>query len=90
MILTVQILDPDNTVEILIDADGLDFLRQIINKDWIEPIKNESNFYDIDHEHLNSKEWGGNELFTEFTSESAKKVHSLKIVYLGKDGKSNY
>ena len=88
MILIFQINDNKNSLEILFDKEGLDLLKNVINKDWNEPLKKEKNLYDLDHEHLSSSEWGGTELTPEFTSKDAHEIHSAKIVYLGKDGKT--
>lgn len=87
MILVFQ-LDSENSSEILFDQEGLNFLRDLLNKNWQEPQQNENNLYDLDHEHLLSNEWGGNELTPQFTSKGARRIDSVKMVYLGRKGKS--
>ena len=87
MLLTFQINDNQDSIEILFDKEGLDFLKNLIDKNWYEPICKADGLYDFDHEHLLSKDWGGDELTPEFTSEDSKKIESVKIVYLGKNGK---
>lgn len=86
MVLLFQLTD--DSLEVLLDKGGLDLLRSIINKNWAEPQKKENGLYDLDHEHLSSIEWGGQELTPEFTSENAKEIHSAKIVYLGEEGRN--
>jgi len=86
MLLTFQINDNKDSIEILFDKEGLDFFKSLINKSWHEPICKEDGLYDLDHEHLLSNSWGGDELTPEFTSDGSKKVESVKIVYLGKQG----
>jgi len=88
MILLVQLNKDKSSIDILFDKDGLNLLREVINKDWQEPVSKGNNLYDLDHEHLTSKEWGGDELTPEFTSRDAHKIQSAKIVYLGEDGES--
>jgi hypothetical protein len=88
MILVVQTNKEKDTVEVLFDKQGLELLRTVINKDWYEPINKENNLYDLDHEHLSSKDWGGDELTPEFTSQDSEKIHSVKIVYLGTEGET--
>jgi hypothetical protein len=85
MIILVQKEKEQESAEILIDKEGLEFLRNLLNKDWYEPKQEKDGLYDLDHEHLSSKDWGGEELSPQFTSQSAEKINSLKIVYLGKD-----
>ena len=85
MTLTIQINKGGESVELFFDQKGLDLLKKIINKNWYEPIKLDNGFYDFDHEHLISKEWGWDELTPEFTSEDSSKVHAIKILYLGRD-----
>lgn len=85
MIIVVQKNKEQESAELLFDKEGLEFLRNILNKNWYEPIKKEDGFYDIDHEHLASLDWGGEELSPQFTSQGAEKINSLKIVYLGLD-----
>lgn len=84
MIIVIQKEKEQESVEILIDEKGLEFLRRIFNKEWHEPKLGKAGLYDLDHEHLSSNDWGGDELSPEFTSDGADKIHSLKIVYLGK------
>ena len=88
MVLTAQLNNEKDSIELLFDKEGLDLLRKIINKDWYEPISKENNLYDLDHEHLASREWGGEELTPEFTSSDSNKIQSVKMVYLGIEGKS--
>ena len=88
MILVVQKNNETDTIEILFDKQGLELLRTVINKDWYEPINVENDLYDLDHEHLSSKDWGGNELTPEFTSQDSEKIYSVKIVYLGENGET--
>lgn len=88
MILVVQKNNESDTIEILFDKQGLELLRTVINKDWYEPINVENELYDLDHEHLSSKDWGGNELTPEFTSQDSEKINSVKIVYLGENGET--
>lgn len=88
MILVVQKNNETDTIEILFDKQGLELLRTVINKDWYEPINVENELYDLDHEHLSSKDWGGNELTPEFTSQDSEKINSVKIVYLGENGET--
>lgn len=88
MILVVQKNNETDTIEILFDKQGLELLRTVINKDWYEPINIENDHYDLDHEHLSSKDWGGNELTPEFTSQDSEKINSVKIVYLGENGET--
>ncbi len=85
MIIIVQKEKEQESIEILIDKLGLEYLRNIFNKDWHEPIQGEDELYDLDHEHLFSAEWGGEELSPKFTSQNSEEINSLKIVYLGKD-----
>jgi hypothetical protein len=86
MILLIQLNNGKDTVDILFDKEGLEKLRNILNKDWKEPILKENGTYDIDHEHFTSKEWGGGELTPEFTSNDAYKIESAKISYIGENG----
>jgi hypothetical protein len=88
MILLVQLNEDKKSVDLLFDKQGLDFLKEIVNKEWKEPVRTENEFYELDHEHLTSKDWGGNELTPEFTSKDAHKIESIKIVYLGMKGES--
>lgn len=83
MVLYFQVNKEVNSVEILFDKDGLNLLRNIITKKWHDPTKRENNLYDLDHEHLTSAEWGGEELTPEFTSIDALSIQSVKMVYLG-------
>ena len=85
MIFVAQLLREENSLELLFDEAGLELLKNVINKHWTEPIQKHNDLYDLDHEHLTSKEWGGNELTPEYTSKEYDKVHSIKIVYLGKN-----
>lgn len=85
MIIIVQKDKKQESVEILFDKEGLEFLRKLLNKPWHEPIQKEDALYDLDHEHLSSIEWGGEELSPEYTSLDNEKVNSLKMVYLGND-----
>lgn len=86
MTLTFQITADKESIELFFDQEGLDLLKKIINKNWHEPMKLDNKNYDFDHEHLMSKEWGGDELTPEFTSENCSRVHAIKIVYIGRDG----
>ena len=65
MLLTFQINDNQDSIEILFDKEGLDFLKNLIDKNWYEPICKADGLYDFDHEHLLSKDWGGDELTPE-------------------------
>lgn len=85
MIIVVQKEKDQESAEILIDKEGLEFLRNMLNKDWYEPKQAKDGLFDLDHEHLSSKDWGGEELSPQFTSQSAERINSLKIVYLGKE-----
>lgn len=84
--LVVQKNKVSDVVEVFFDKKGLDFLRELINKQWYEPINKGSELYDLDHQHLLSKDWGGEELNPEFTSEDSYKIHSVKIIYFGVNG----
>lgn len=84
MIIVIQKEKEQESAEILIDNKGLEFLRTILNKEWYEPKEGKDGLYDLDHEHLSSNDWGGEELSPQFTSQGAEKINSLKIVYLGK------
>ena len=86
MILLVQLSKENNSIDILFDQEGLHALRSILNKEWKEPIHNKNEYYDFDHVHLTSKDWGGNELTPEFTSPVAHKIEELKIIYVGEKG----
>jgi hypothetical protein len=86
MVLTFQLNNEKDSIEILFDKMGLEILRDIINKNWHEPISKKDRLYDLDHEHLASIEWGGNELTPKFTSKDSFMIYSVKIVYLGIDG----
>jgi|688.fasta_scaffold343801_3 hypothetical protein len=86
MILLFQLNKENDSVDILFDKDGLIALRTILNKEWKEPICDKNEYYDFDHEHLTSKDWGGNELTPEFTSPEAHKIEAVKIVYVGEQG----
>lgn len=86
MLLTFQINDSKDSIEVLFDQEGLCLLKNLLNKSWYEPIQKADGLYDLDHEHLLSKDWGGEELTPEFSNVGSK-VESVKIVYLGKNGK---
>ena len=88
MILLFQLNKEEPSVDILFDKQGLEALRNIINKHWRQPIKKSSGLFDLDREHLSSKEWGGDELTPEFTSTDFEKIQSVKIVYLGEEGEA--
>ena len=88
MVFVVQLDNTKDTLEILLDDKGLALLRNIINKNWHEPKMRKDELYDLDHEHLLSKEWGGGELTPEYTSEGVSKINSVKIVYIGEQGES--
>ncbi len=89
MIIVLQKTKEQESADLFFDKEGLAFLREVFNKDWYEPIKDEDDgLYDFDHEHLSSREWGGQELRPECSSENVEKIHSLKILYLGKDAAS--
>lgn len=85
MIIVVQKEKEQESAEILFDKEGLELLRRLLNKDWYEPMQKNDELYDLDHEHLSSIDWGGEELTPQFTSHGAEKINSLKMVYLGKD-----
>jgi hypothetical protein len=86
MVFVAQLNKEHVTLEVILDDKALSILRNVLNKKWSEPIKNENGLYDIDHEHLESKEWGGNELTPEYTTEGFVKIEAIKIVYIGKAG----
>ncbi|MFM2362746.1 MAG: Immunity protein 32, partial [Bacteroidota bacterium] len=69
------------------DKEGLEFLRAVLNKDWSEPTIDNKELYDFDHEHLSSKDWGGEELTPEYASLDSQIIHSVKLIYLGVNGK---
>lgn len=86
MILVLQLEKDKAAAELVFDKEGLTLLKEIINKEWKEPKELRSDAYDLDHDHLSSKEWGGDELTPEFTSKGYREIHALKIVYLGEEG----
>jgi len=88
MVLTFQLNKEKDSLEILFDEEGHELFSRFINKKWEDPIPKENGLFDLDHEHLMSKDWGGNELTTEFTSKGKQMIHAVKIVYLGKEGES--
>lgn len=88
MVFVAQLNKDHDTLELLLDDKALALLRNVVNKKWHEPVKKEDNFYDLDHEHLSSKEWGGNELTTEHTTEGFTKIEAIKIIYIGEDGEN--
>ena len=86
MVLLLQIDENPNSAELIFDKEGLGLLRDILNKKWRDPISKGGNMYDLDHEHLSSKEWGGDELTPEFSSPDTKKIQTLKVTYVGEKG----
>ena len=86
MILLFQSSSENDSAEIIFDNQGLHLLRTLLNKDWKEPVQKNNEYYDFDHEHLVSKELGGDELTPEFSSPNSNKFQSVKITYVGENG----
>lgn len=88
MVLYLQVKKDSKSAELVFDNEGLSLFSKIINKEWREPIQLNSMAFDIDHEHLLSKSYGGQELTPEHTSNDFTAIESLKVVYIGKEDNS--
>lgn len=86
MVFVVQLNKEQNKLEFVIDYKALSLLQSIVNREWYEPKMKINGGYDLDHEHLASKECGGNELTPEHVTEGFIKIEDIKIIYIGKDG----
>lgn len=76
MILTCEINKKDESVEIVFDKEGYEYLGKVI-RDF-----QKENDEKIDHKHLMTKGWGGNELTDEIMHKGNTLVNHLKLIFL--------
>ena len=84
MTLVIQVDKQGSAIEMVFDKTGLEFLKNVLSRNWNEPVSKGNNYYDFDHVHFASKQWGGDELTPEFTSPGFNEIHAVKMIYLGK------
>jgi len=75
MILSIELNEDKDKVEILFDKEGLIKLRHALEKIDLKNLG-------TDHVHLMTKEWGGDELTSEVMHEGNTLINDLKLIYI--------
>lgn len=77
MILSLELNEGKDKVEIFVDREGLMRLKNLLEKINLKESE-------TDHVHLMTREWGGDELTSEVMHEGNTLINHLKLIYINR------